>query len=256
MRKCIIGIICCFLVFTGIGASAQDTVMQISTIDALVAGLYDGVMSCDRLLQYGDLGIGTFDRLDGEMLILDSIVYQVKADGMVYIPDGATKTPFATVCRFRTKEILALKKGLNFKELEEMIDTFIPSKNLFYAIRISGTFPYMKTRSVPAQKKPYPPLAEIAKSQSVFEMKNVSGTIVGFRCPPYVQGVNVPGYHLHFITDDRRRGGHILGLETGTVTCIIDQCSRFLMILPAENEAFQEVDLSEDRSKDLHRIEK
>lgn len=257
MRKYVVAIVIYFsLFFPSFPVLAQDTVMQISTIDALVAGLYDGTMSCDRLLQYGDLGIGTFDHLDGEMLVLDGTVYQVKADGRVYTPDRKITTPFAAVCRFGVDDTITLKKGMDFKELEEMIDTSISNKNLFYAIKITGTFSYMKTRSVPAQDKPYPPLAEATKNQSVFEMKNVSGTIVGFRCPTYVKGVNVPGYHLHFISDDRARGGHILGLETDTGICAIDRCNRFFMVLPTEGEAFQKVDLSKDRTKDLYQIEK
>jgi len=257
MRKYAVSIAICFsLIFLSFRAHTQDTVMQVSTIDALVAGLYDGTMSCDRLLQYGDLGIGTFDRLEGEMLVLDGTVYQVKADSAVYTPDGKMTTPFAAVCRFGADDSINLKKGMNFEEMEKMIDTSISNNNLFYAIKITGTFSYMKTRSVPAQNKPYPPLAEVTKNQSVFEMKNISGTIVGFRCPAYVKGINVPGYHLHFISDDRARGGHILDLETDTAICAIDRCNQFLMVLPTEGEAFQKVDLSTDRTKDLYQIEK
>jgi len=257
MKKYAVSIVICFfLFFLSFPARAQDTVMQISTIDALVAGLYDGTMSCDRLLQYGDVGIGTFDRLEGEMVVLDGAVYQVKVDSRVYTLDGKITTPFAAVCRFGADDIITLKKGMDFKGLEEMIDTAISNKNLFYAIKVTGTFSYMKTRSVPAQDKPYPPLAEVTKHQSVFEMKNISGTIVGFRCPPYVQGINVPGYHLHFISDDRTRGGHILGFETDTGTCAIDRCNQFFLVLPTEGEAFQKVDLSKDRSKELYQIEK
>ena len=255
IKKCFLYISIFSFFFSGF-ASAQDTVMQVSTIDALVAGLYDGTMPCSQLLQYGDVGIGTFDRLEGEMIVLDDIVYQVKADGRVYTPGPGMKTPFASVCRFGADDTITLKNGMDFKELEEAIDTSISNKNLFYAVKITGTFSYMKTRSVPAQDKPYPPLAAVTKNQSVFEMQDVSGTIVGFRCPTYVQGINVPGYHLHFISDDRTRGGHILDLETSTGICSVDRCNQFFLVLPTEGEAFKQVDLSKDRSKELYQIEK
>ncbi len=256
MKRYIAGIFCFLLLLFSVQAPAQNTIMQVSTIDALVAGLYDGTMSCGRLLQYGDFGIGTFDRLEGEMLVLDGTVYQIKADGRVYTPDGSMTTPWAAVCRFGADDTIVLKKRMNFKELEEALDTSISNKNLFYAIKITGTFSYMKTRSVPAQNKPYPPLAEVIKGQSVFEMKNISGTIVGLRCPAYVKGINVPGYHLHFISEDHARGGHILELETDTATCAIDRCNQFFLVLPKEGEAFKKVDLSKDRTKDLYQIEK
>lgn len=257
MRKHAIAIIVCsFLFFLGVPARAQDTVMQVSTIDALVAGLYDGSLSCAGLLQYGDVGIGTFDRLEGEMVVLDGTVYQVKGDGTVHRPGPDMKTPFAAVCRFVADETIALHKGMDYKAVEQAIDASISGTNLFYAIKIMGTFSYMKTRSVPAQSKPYPPLAEAAKGQRIFEMRNIAGTIVGFRCPPYVQGINVPGYHLHFISDDRMQGGHILDFELDQGACHIDRCHRFLMVLPTEEEAFQKVDLSRDRSRELQQIEK
>ena len=256
MKKYIAGIFCFLLLLFSVQAPAQDTVMQVSTIDALVAGVYDGTMPCSELLQYGDFGIGTFDRLEGEMVVLDGTVYQVKADGKVYTPDGTMTTPFASVCRFGADHTFDVQKSMDFKALEKAIDAALPNKNLFYAIQITGTFAYVKTRSVPAQDKPYPPLAEITRHQSVFEKNNVSGTIVGFRCPAYVKGINVPGYHLHFISDDRAWGGHILALETGTGACAIDRCNEFFMVLPTEGDAFQKVDLSKDRSKELHQIEK
>ncbi|MBN2397700.1 MAG: acetolactate decarboxylase [Deltaproteobacteria bacterium] len=256
MRRYMAGMLCAFLLLVSAGVSAQDTVMQVSTIDALVAGVYDGTMSCGRLLQYGDLGIGTFDRLEGEMVVLDGTVYQVKGDGTVHTPGPDMTTPFAAVCRFGADGTVAVTKGMDFKALEEAIDASVVNKNLFYAIKIQGTFSYMKTRSVPAQDKPYPPLAEVTRHQSVFEMHDIAGTIVGFRCPPYVQGINVPGYHLHFISDDRMRGGHILDLAVDQATCRVDRCNRFLLVLPTEGEAFQQVDLSKDRSKELYQIEK
>jgi len=188
------------------------------------------------------------------MVVLDGTVYKVKEDGRVYTPDLSMKTPFASVCRFGADDTIDLKRGLHFKELEEAIDAFLPNKNLFYTVKITGTFSYMKTRSVPAQSKPYPPLAEVTRGQAVFEMNNIGGTIIGFRCPPYVQGINVPGYHPHFISDDYTRGGHIPGLEIDTGIFRVDRCNRFLLVLPTEGEAFQKVDRSKDRSKELYQI--
>ncbi len=256
MKRYIAGILCLFLLLFGAQAPAQDTVMQVSTIDALVAGVYDGAMPCSKLLEYGDFGIGTFDRLEGEMVVFDGTVYQVKVDGKVYTPAGTVTTPFASVCRFEADHTFDIKNGMDFDQITQEIDASIANKNLFYAIKVTGTFTYMKTRSVPAQDKPYPPLAEITRNQSIFEKNHISGTIVGFRCPAYVKGINVPGYHLHFISDDRTWGGHILALETGTGTCAVDRCNEFLMVLPTEGEGFKAVDLSKDRSKELHQVEK
>jgi len=244
------------LVFAGCSTVKKNTVTQASTINALLAGVYDGQISCRNLLKYGDFGLGTFDRLEGEMLVLNNTVYQIKADGKVYTPDVDIKTPFAAVCQFSSDKSFGIEKGMNFEAVEKLINKHAPDQNVFYAIKITGKFAKMETRSVPAQQKPYVPLAEVTKNQPQFYMNNVSGTIVGFRCPLYVKGINVPGYHLHFITDDRMQGGHILSFETTSGKCELDLCNQFFLILPKDKEAFANVDLSKDRSDELKKVEK
>ena len=115
---------------------------------------------------------------------------------------------------------------------------------------------WCKGRSVPAQKKPYPPLTEVTKDQPVFHLKDIAGTIVGFRSPAYVKGIGVPGYHLHFISDSFSSGGHILDFSLKQGTLGIDICNRFLMVLPEGENDFSRIDLSIDRSKDLDKAER
>lgn len=226
-----IAISVCLFCF-GCSTAPKNTITQTSIIDALLAGQYDGNMSCRQLLKHGNFGLGTFDRLDGEMVIVDGTVYQVKADGKVYTPDTDIETPFACVCQFSSDKSFSLKKGMNFRGFEEFINKAVPNTNIFCAIKITGEFAQMKTRSVPAQKKPYPPLLEAIKNQPEFHMENVSGTIVGFRCPAYVKGINVPGCHLHFITSDHKQGGHVLSFEISKGKCDVDLCNQFFLILP------------------------
>lgn len=240
----------------GCSAKKYDTVMQVSTIDSLIVGNYDGYMPCSELLENGDFGLGTFHGLDGEMIVLEGKVYQVKADGNVYTPDLNTSSPFASLCSFQPEKTIAVKNGTDFKAIENIIDTAAPNKNLFCAVRIDGEFSSMETRSVPAQKKPYPPLSEIAKTQPKFKMSNIKGTIVGFRCPSFVKGINVPGYHLHFLSEDRTKGGHILSFETKNAECKIDICNAFYMVLPKDDDAFGNTDLTKNRISDLQKIEK
>lgn len=233
----------------------KDTITQISTIDALLAGLYDGQMVIGKLMDHGDVGIGTFEALDGEMIVMGGRIYQVRADGKVYSPPLNLKTPFATVSRFNPEKTLTLEKDSDYEKLKKILDHKFPNQNIFYTIRLEGEFSYMKTRSVPAQKKPYPPLSKVTQNQPEFEMKNISGTIVGFRCPPYVKGINVPGYHLHFLSKDRKKGGHILNFTLEKATCQIDICNQYHLILPMDKKEFQQLDLSKDRSQELKKVE-
>lgn len=238
-----------------INGKGSDVVYQVSTIDALLLGVYDGVLPVSELETHGDFGIGTFDGLEGEMLALDGIYYQIKTDGIAYPVSGEMTTPFATVTNFEADENLSLEEPANLTELEAFLDLKLPSENLFYAVRIEGNFSYVKARSVPRQEKPYPKLADAVSSQSVFEFENVSGTLVGFRTPEYVKGVNVPGYHLHFITEDRSEGGHVLDLEMGNGNAAFDITRTFLMELPASGD-FYNVELSQDLQEDMEKVEK
>jgi acetolactate decarboxylase len=232
--------------------SMTDTVAQVSILDALLARQFDGCLPCRELLKYGDFGIGTYDRMDGEMIVVDGDLYQAKGDGKVYSPDPDNRTPFATICRFQPDQTWTLCESINLEAMKEEIDENASNQNVFVAIRVEGTFSYMKTHALQIQSKPYPPTADVVKACVQREMKNVSGTIVGFRSPPYVRGVGDPGYHLHFLSEDKTQGGHILAFDMDRGDCAIDICCNFHVILPEEGAALAGLDLSKDLVKEFH----
>ena len=194
-------------------------VYQTSTMGALLDGIYDGDVTIAELLTHGDFGLGTFNQLDGEMVILDGICYHLRADGSVTLASGQDKTPFASVLWFRPDQTITVTGPLDQPALIELIDKAIPSPNLTYALRVSGSFARVRTRTVMAQQRPYPPLTEATAHEPITELGAVDGTLAGFRSPAYEQGISVAGYHLHFLTHDRDHGGHALdfALDHGEV---------------------------------------
>lgn len=235
--------------------SSNDMLYQVSTINALLEGVYDGETEYGTLKQYGDFGIGTFSGLDGEMIELDGMVYQIKDDGIVYPVDDSMTTPFAGVTFFEADTEELITEPMNMTRTEEFLDALMPNKNIMYGIKISGTFDHVRTRSVPKQEKPYPKLVEVTKNQPVFELEQVNGTIVGYWLPAYIDGINVPGYHLHFITDDRTAGGHVLEFDLTEATVEIDNTYEFFMDLP-ESDDFLDADLSKDTGLEIEQVEK
>ncbi|MFH1903989.1 MAG: acetolactate decarboxylase [bacterium] len=233
----------------------RDVLFQTSTINVLLEGGYDGEMTYEKLKHRGDFGIGTFNGLDGEMIGLEDKFYQVKADGRAYLVDDSMKTPFAVVTFFEPDKSALLDKAENYGQLEQHLDKLLPTENIFYAVKIEGAFKYIKTRSVPRQNKPYPLLVEVVKNQSTFEFNNVKGTIVGFWCPSYVEGINVPGYHLHFITEDRKAGGHLLECHLQNARIDVDYTSEFYMALLKSDE-FYKMDLTGKKQKELEKVER
>jgi len=233
----------------------ENTIVQYSTIDALLAGSYDGFARLGALDQAGNMGIGTFDALDGEMILVDDQFWKAGADGSLVRMDLDATTPFASVCEFSPEIIEPLEPAASLKDLTSALDSLCPDQNGLYAVRIDGEFGPVKTRSVPAQQKPYPPLAEVTRNQPEFHRSGSAGTIVGFRLPPYIEGLNVPGWHLHYLSNDRAFGGHLLELEMKNGTCGVDKMHRLTIELDESGEALSGLDLTRDRSEDLRQVE-
>lgn len=231
----------------------RNTLVQISVIDALLQGFYDGYFPINQLKEYGNYGIGTFHALDGEMVFFNDTVFQVLASGEVKIANDTLTTPFAAVSPWVVSESYNLT-SFSYEKLRENFDSLFPTHNIFYLVKIKGDFTYVRTRSVPAQQKPYPQLIEVTANQPEFEFGNVKGDIVGFYCPPYAQGVNVVGLHLHFLTGNRTGGGHLLEFELKSGTLEIGNLYDYRLILPEAGDFFGG-DFTIDRTDELNQVE-
>ncbi|SPQ24442.1 48023f82-ba40-4570-9e82-82702c2dcb05 [Thermothielavioides terrestris] len=225
---------------------AHNEVFQYSIISALMDGVASHGTPIARVLEHGDHGLGTFRNMVGEMIVLDGQVYQMKADGsVVHIADPeATVTPFATVTRFRptttTRATVVGKAGV-----EALLTGLFPqARNHFIAVRMDGVFRTVNVRTAGGQLTPREGMVDVCARQTTHTFEGVKGTIVGFRCPEYVMGINVAGDHFHFISEDRQRGGHILAFETeGDVDIGAAEMSKFHLELPTEDEEFNEATL-------------
>ena len=236
-------------------ARHHHALFQTSTIDALLRGEYDGDVDFAELGGRGDFGLGTLEALDGEMVALDGRFYQVKADGRAYEIDPRARTPFAVVTFFEPTLSRTLETPTDFDGFCAFLDRLVGGETPCCAVRLDGRFEYVKTRSVPRQRKPYPPLARVVEHQPTFELRDVRGSMVGFRFPRYAQGLNVAGYHFHFITEERDAGGHVLGfrLEGGELS--VDREADLRLELPAGVE-LPAPDASDAKGEELDRIER
>lgn len=177
-----------------------------------MAGLYDGSLTIAELLEHGDLGIGTLDSIDGELIILDGKAYQAKStDGNLQVVEvpGHVKVPYAAVVPHQAEVIFKQRFEMTDKELEERIESYYDGENLFRSIKIHGTFSRMHVRMIPKSTSDRK-FAEVAISQPEYEAEEVTGTIVGIWTPEMFHGVSVAGYHLHFLSDDHSFGGHVM----------------------------------------------
>lgn len=197
----------------------SHTLFQASTVSALLDGAYDGDLSFGELAGQGDTGIGTLNALDGEMIALDGQFFRADAHGAISEIPSSAKTPFAVVGWFEPDLEFELSGVSGFGDLVTALEERMPPDTPAVAVRIDGEFRSVTARSVPRQVPPYRPLAEVVAAQNVFELPAGAGTLVGFRFPGYSEGIEIAGYHLHFIDGERRHGGHVLevGIESAFV---------------------------------------
>jgi len=223
-------------------------------INALVEGFYVENTTVTQIKEHGDFGLGTFNFLDGEMVVLDGRVYQVRADGSVTVAADSEQSPFACTTFFRPDTFDDIPGSEEYKNIESLLDTLIPSQNMLYAIRIDGSFRHVRTRAVPKTEN-YTPLVEATKNQPVFDFHDVEGTMAGFFTPRFIETITAPGYHLHFLTKDRLHGGHLIGCALNSSRIGIQHVPTLEMGLPITLD-FLTADLTRDTTGDLKKAEK
>ena len=235
----------------------RETVFQVALLQSLTQGYYDGIIKVSELKQHGDTGIGTFEGVNGEMIVLDGKVYQALGDGSVKEADDNETVPFSNVTFFDKDLSVTLPKMENINSLKETLTKTVNEngKNLFYMVKINGTFQKMFVRSELKQEKPYKSLDKaLATDQREFNYDNAKGTVVGLYCPDYMGGLNTPGWHFHFISDDRTKGGHILDLSFKSAQAQLDKTPEFDMTL-SDTDTFQGMELSKDVSDAIKKVE-
>jgi acetolactate decarboxylase len=225
------------------------TLFQISTSGALVAGVYDREVSVRSILEHGDFGLGTFAHLDGEMVVLDGRAYQVQGSGRVLEAGPDAGAPFAVVTRFSPQLQIDIGSVASFSDLEAFCDQYRNSGNIFYAMRLDGNFKRVRTRAVnPPQ--PGARLVDAARAQSEFSFEGIDGTLVGLWSPGFSSAFSVAGYHFHFLSNDRRHGGHVLEVAADSLRLRVEPLTDFRLALP-ESEAFLRADLSKNTAEEL-----
>ncbi len=221
----------------------ESVIYQTSLMSALLSGVYDGTTTVADLLRKGDFGLGTFNQLDGELIAFDKEVYQLRSDGSATSADPQQKTPFAVMTFFNPQYRHVLNGPASREAVHQIINEQVTSDNQFCALRIDGLFSSAQTRTVPCQHRPYRSMPEVLGQQPTFHFTDRRGVVIGFRTPQYMQGINVAGYHEHFITDNRQGGGHLLDyqLEEGVLT--FGEISKLIIDLPNDSD-FLKADLN------------
>lgn len=209
---------------------------------AFVNRVFEGFLPCSQLKVNGDIGLGSYTRLSGEMVMLDSVSYKIDESGNVTVSRDDEMLVYANATHFTTEDEYAIPEVGGYGMLREIIGSRLPSRNYFYAFKVHGTFTKMKCGGLAEQTPPFETgLDVLIPNRPIFDAENVSGTMVGFFCPSFIGEINVAGFHMHFISDDRTYGGHAIEFEGKDLTVEVDRMTEYTFELP-ESESFENVE--------------
>ncbi|WP_295355169.1 acetolactate decarboxylase, partial [uncultured Succinivibrio sp.] len=235
----------------------RESIVQVALLQSLAQGYFGGTITSGELRALGDTGIGTFEGLNGEMIVLNGKVYQALGDGTVFIAPDKTIIPYATVTFFDPDIPVKLKDINNKKDFENALNAEVQKEgaNSFYMVKLEAQFDSVLFRSEYGSEPPYPTLVEALKGkQTEFTEKNIKGTLVGLYCPSYMGELNSVGWHFHFISDDKKKGGHILELTLKDGTAYLDKTDKFTMMLHNDKK-FHDINLAKDMAEDIRSAE-
>lgn len=233
----------------------MDTLFQAGMLIAFLQGIYDGDCTFEQLASMGNFGLGTLNGVDGEMVAVDGTFYRIDAEGVASIIPPTANTPFSVVSQFKPVPSFEIKNVPNLAALNTLLDTHLSTPNIFYMIRIDGELEWVKLRSEKCQIRAYQPLSEtLPKLQNIFELTNSTGTLVVSRCPQYSAALTIPGYHYHYINDERTTGGHVFDLRLKSARVMINPLRQFNMAL-IDTQDFDKVNLGIDIEAALKKIE-
>lgn len=217
----------------------KNTFYQYNIWWGFVNKVFDGDLTVKELKKRGDIGLGAYTKLDGELIMLDGIPYRVREDGSVTIPNEEDKIVYVDAAFFESEFSFEINQSINFDSLRDAINTKLPTLNQFYAFRIKGNFDYIKCGGLNKQEKPYlEGLDVLIPKRPIFEGTNIKGTIVGFYCPEFIGNINVAGYHFHFISKDKKLGGHVMSFSVNKLNVEVDPLLNYQFTIPGSEDFF------------------
>ena len=212
----------------------MSTLYQYSHAFVFEQRLYDGACPVHDLKQHGAFGLGAFDAMDGELVLLDGQCYQSTEGKYLIIADDKALVTWAAVTRFTDASCTdTLEACSTFAELEAKLLEKTDATNTPYVFHIQGKFNHITFRDVLKQDKPY-----VKSIETIFEesprrhVDNITANLIGFYTPEYMYPIKPKGLHLHGLSQDKTSGGHVLELNLERAQVRFEKITHFSMDFP------------------------
>lgn len=231
---------------------------QVSTLQALALGYSRAVIKVRDLIQHGNTGLGTFENVNGEMIVMGGHCYRADQTGALSEVADNMGVPFAAVATLMGTQQFHLENMKSIEAIREQLTLKIEEKfglNSMHVLKIDGFFKKIDARSEAPYRAHHLTLKELlSKNQTSFLFENIRGSIVGVYFPDYMDGINMPGWHFHFISEDKTKGGHVFDVEMQEGTVKLDKINTITLELPSE-PAFDTYSLKQDLQEEIKSIE-
>jgi len=236
----------------------SNKIYQASTLQALALGYTKSVVTVGELLGHGDTGLGTFENVDGEMIVVDGVCYQAKQDGSIVPASEETGVPFAVSGFVKDGRKFEIEKLTDIESIKQELTLRIEEDfglNSIHIARIDGWFESVHARAGAPYRSQHVTLKNIlSKTQKDFCFERLYGTLVCVYYPDYMDGINAAGWHLHFISQDRTLGGHIFQVSLSSGECLLQKMDRIEIQLPRE-AAFDTYSLKQASRDEIAEVE-
>lgn len=236
----------------------QNDMYQVSTLQALALGYSRAVITAGELLRKGDTGLGTFEDVDGEMIVMDGQCYRADRNGAVTAVASETGVPFAAVAKLYGEQQFPLRDLPDITSVRTELTRKIEEEfglNSMHIVRIEGEFEKVDARSEAPYRSHHITLKTVlGRTQKAFLFENIRGSLVGVYFPDYMDGINMPGWHLHFLSEDRSKGGHVFDVSVREGTAKTDKITSIYINLPKE-AAFDTYSLKQDLQDEIKSVE-
>ncbi len=243
-------ILSCATLFSGCAApQTSDKSLHITgTYGALSRGVYDGDVTVADLKRQGDFALGNFNALDGEMVAVDGKYYRIGQGGQLNTADDSMRMPNTTATFFKPYEVIIIDKPMSYQELQQYISQQLPTQNIFYAIKLNGSFESIKARTLTKLDQPYPstPYPTITQNEPTFDFDNVDAVMAMTYSPVQMKEFVYPGYHAHFITSDGKLGGHVIDARITRGRAEVELLPNFTVNLP-QNDRYYRASFSDSK---------
>ena len=235
-----------------------NKMFQVSTLQALALGYSRAVIKVQELLREGDTGLGTFEDVNGEMIVMEGCCYRADQDGQVSVVPSDTGVPFAAVAKLTGQQQFPLENMPDIASVRTELTRKIEERfglNSMHVVRIDGVFEKVDARSEAPYRSHHVTLKEVlGRTQKAFVFENIRGSLVGVYFPDYMDGINMPGWHLHFLSEDRSKGGHVFDVSIKEGAAKVDKITDIFINLP-KDPAFDTYSLKQDLQEEIKSVE-